>query len=244
MGKRRTRDGFWTKDHGGMPTWAIAASVAVILAIVGVVTVAPSLRGEAAPYVRPSDAYATPTPTVTVAPVVMSVLSDSHANNEGSWWRQTVEAGTVPGVTMGAFQSQPGADAATLAGLLDPATAQGGLVLVQAGTNDLLSAVAPDEALTRVVALWDGVVERGATPVAVLVPPSNDRPAEAVELNRLITETATARGMAVIDVYTVVANDDGTWVVGMDRDGVHASDAGAALMADTARGQLEALTAG
>ncbi len=227
-----------------MPVWGIAVSLALIAVISGVALVGPTLRGDATPYVRPSDAFQEPSPTATVEPVVVSVLSDSHAYNEGSWWRQTVLAGTVPGAVTGAFESQPGANAEVLLDRMDGAAANGGLVLIQAGTNDLLSAITPADTVARVAVLWDGIAARGATPVAVLVPPSATRAAETAELNALLTEAATARGIAVIDVYTPVTNGDGTWIEGYSGDGIHALPDGAALMADAAREQLTALVAG
>lgn len=69
--------------------WAIAASVAVILAIFGMVTVAPALRGEATPYVRPSDAFSTPSLTPEPKPVAV-FIGDSYTQGAGG------EGGFVP----------------------------------------------------------------------------------------------------------------------------------------------------
>lgn len=243
MGKRSRRSEFWTTEHGGMPMWGIVASIMAIAAMFGVVIISPALRGEVTPYVRPSGSHLTPAPSETsevAAPVVVSLLSDSHAYNTGSWWRRTIVAGEVAGVVQGAFESQPGADAVTLANRLDAAS-RGDFVLIQAGTNDLLSAVAPADALVRVEALWDGVALRGPSPVAVLVPPSATRPAETVELNTLIAASADARGIPVIDVYTSVTNGDGTWIEGYSGDGIHSLPDGSAVMGQAAQEQLTAL---
>jgi hypothetical protein len=42
--------------------------------------------------------------------VPVHLISDSHAHNAGSWWRQTIGAGAIEGATMGSAQSFPGAD--------------------------------------------------------------------------------------------------------------------------------------
>lgn len=172
---------------------------------------------------------------------VVSVLSDSHAFNEGSWWRRTVVAGTVEGVTDGAFESQPGAETSSLIPRLDAAAEGADFVVVQAGTNDLLSAKTPGEAAAGVFELWDGVVERDAEPIATLVPPSDSRPAEAVELNELIRAEAEARGIPVVDVYTPVAAEDGSWVDGFTDDGVHANAAGSERMTEAAQAALASI---
>lgn len=175
--------------------------------------------------------------------MVVSVLSDSHAYNAGSWWRQTVVAGSVPDAELGAFQSQPGAESTSLVKRLDAAAAPGGLVLVQAGTNDIIAGKTPAEALTGIEALWDGIAERGSTPVAMLEPPSNKHGGKTVELNDLIRKAAAKRGLALVDVYTVVANPDGTWRHGLTTDGIHANAAGSAPMAAAAQDQIEAIAA-
>ena len=177
------------------------------------------------------------------APVMVSVLSDSHAYNAGSWWRQTVVSGNIPDAELGAFESQPGATSTTLIKRLDAAAAHGGLVLVQAGTNDLIAGRRPATALTGIEALWDGITERGATPVAMLVPPSNKHGQQTVELNDLIRKAAAKRGLALIDVYTVVANPDGTWRHGLTTDGIHANAEGSAPMAAAAQEQIKRIAA-
>lgn len=192
--------------------------------------------------VAPTAAQPNDIPSDTSASlVVVSVLSDSHAYNAGSWWRQTIVAGSVPGAEMGAFQSQPGAESTSLVKRLDAAAADGGLVLVQAGTNDIIAGKTPAEALTGIEALWDGIKRRGATPVAMLEPPSDKHGGKTAALNDLIRKAAAERGMALIDVYTVVANPDGTWKAGLTKDGIHANTAGSAPMTAAAQAQLAAL---
>lgn len=216
--------------------WGLIGLVGLLLVFgaVGVV----SMTGQQDASASSTRAPYTP-PPADPDPATVSILSDSHAFNEGSWWRTTVYNRSVQGVVSGAFESQPGASAQTLTDRLDAATASGGYVIVQAGTNDLLSAVTPSDALARIEALWDGIGERGATAIASLVPPSDERPSQTVELNELISAAAGQRGMFLLDVYSPVANPDGTWQEGLSGDGIHANPDGAVIMADAARGQIE-----
>ncbi|WP_165968663.1 SGNH/GDSL hydrolase family protein [Arthrobacter crusticola] len=172
----------------------------------------------------------------------IGILSDSHAYGKHSWWRQTVVAGTVPGLRLGAYESHPGAQTVALVDRLDAAAHQADLVVVQAGTNDIRKGRSPEQAAEGVRVLWDGITARGAAPVAALVPPSETQPALAVELNRLLRTAAEARGMPLLDVYTPVAATDGSWRAGLSNDGIHSNRKGSDLMAEAARGQLAGLT--
>ncbi|SMQ58195.1 SGNH/GDSL hydrolase family protein [Agreia sp. VKM Ac-1783] len=242
--KRAARGSFWL-------TVAIAALVALWpAAALGLQTgftgagERPLIVGSA-PNLQPPLATPTATP-VTQAVIPLSVLSDSHAFFAASWWRQTVEANAIPGVSMGAFASQPGAVADTIASGLDDAAAgaQGGYVLVQAGTNDLLAGSSPARAASDIQALWAGVRERGSTPIAVLVPPSNQVGGKVVELNRLLTGAAQQTGIAILDVYTPVAGDGGRWQVGTSDDGKHANLDGATRQANEVLAQLPGILSG
>jgi lysophospholipase L1-like esterase len=171
----------------------------------------------------------------------VGILSDSHAYGKNSWWRQTILAGAVPGLRPGPFESYPGAQTAGLVGYLDAAVKGADLVVVQAGTNDLLRGKSPEEAAQGVYTLWDGIRARGASPVAALVPPSDTRPSLAAELNGLLAEAAAINGIPVIDVYSPVAAEDGSWATGLTRDGIHSNKRGSDLMAKAAHGQLPKL---
>jgi lysophospholipase L1-like esterase len=221
--------------------WQIAglALLAVLaLGVAGYSVLKPAAsKPEAAFTPAPITAPTTPAPAK-----IVSVLSDSHANNADSWWRQTAAAGKVPGLALGAFESQPGAMSTSLAARLDAATAKKGLVIVQAGTNDLLALKTPAQAAAGVQALWQGIKDRGATPVAALVPPSDKAPDGVVQLNDLLARAAAAQGLKVIDVYHAVANPDGTWAAGTTADGTHANKAGSDRMATAASEQLPELT--
>jgi lysophospholipase L1-like esterase len=190
------------------------------------------------------DEHVKGTPTAsasTAAAVVMSVLSDSHALNAGSWFRKTVEAGAVPGVQLGVFASEPEASATVLAEKLDAATALKGVVIIQAGTYDVLSAVGAEQAAANVEALIAGAIERGAKPVLALIPPSAERGPEVVGANALLSDFARANSVGVLDLTTAVATPSGQWKSGLSDDGVYANAAGAQIMADAAALQIPAL---
>jgi lysophospholipase L1-like esterase len=245
--------------------FVVAAAAAVLVGVVAIAVVFVGSAGREPTGREPSEQAAarevsptaSPEPITTAPPgqtgapeaaprtIPVSVLSDSHAYFAASWWRQTVEANAVEGVSMGAFASQPGAVASTIASGLDEAAAAApnGFVLVQAGTNDLLSGSVPAQAAVDIQALWAGVLARGSTPVAVLVPPSSEVGAEVIELNRLLADAARLEGIAVLDVYTPVADVDGGWQAGMSDDGKHANLAGATLQAGAVLAQLPGILA-
>lgn len=220
-----------------LPAFAISAA---LVAVAGCSSTPPPVSDKVASYYE-SHKDLVQSAAETKAAIVTSILSDSHAFNADSWWRQTVMANKASGMTTGAFESQPGAGAAALAKRLDAAAAKKGLVIVQAGTNDLLSGASPADTAVGVEALWKGIRDRGATPVVALVPPSNDVPAEVRELNRILIEEAMTQRLDVIDVFTPVANKDGSWAVGYTTDGTHANKAGSDVMTAAVLRQLPSL---
>lgn len=195
------------------------------------------------PAQQPDVSAAAPPPAVVegvedVKPVTVSVLSDSHAFNADSWFRQTVAAGAVEGAVLGEFSSYPGADLARI-GKHRREVARSDWVIVQGGTNDLLAARDPEQVATDLRALVADVAASGPQVVVALVPPSEARAAETVRLNALIGDWAASDGVPVLDLYSPVGTEDGTWRDGMTGDGVHASQRGADRMADAADRQLD-----
>ena len=72
--------------------------------------------------------------------------------------------------------------------------------------------------------------------------PRSDRfGAQVVELNAILQRDAAQQGLAVIDVYSPVADRDGTWADGLTTDGIHANKAGSDKMAAAAVQQLPPL---
>jgi lysophospholipase L1-like esterase len=138
----------------------------------------------------------------------------------------------VPGAAPGVFSSHPGKTSAQLRAWVGEATAQGGVVLVQAGTNDLLlDGSPPAEAASGVELLVRDVQARHVRAVLVSVPPSRTQGPATNRLNVLLEEWAGSHGVAWLDVTSGVAQPDGTWLPGLSDDGVHANESGGALMA-------------
>lgn len=173
--------------------------------------------------------------------VKVSVLSDSHVASEGSWFRQTVEANRVPGARLGVFVAESGATATALESKLDQAVAAKGMVIIQAGTNDLGAGTSASATAENVKKLLQGIKDRGATPILALIPPSATKGPAVKEANRLLSEFAAGEDIGILDVTSDVAGPDGQWRAGLSDDGVHANAAGAKVMAAAAAEQLPSL---
>ena len=115
-------------------------------------------------------------------------------------------------------------------------------MIVQAGTNELLTARSPEETFTGITALWDGVAAAGAKPIAALVPPSDKTPSAVIELNELIRQEAKTRDIPILDVYRPVAAQDGSWADGHSGDGLHADREASDTMAAAALRQVQQIT--
>lgn len=234
---------------GSFINWFERSYKVIIVLLVAIMAAAMSVLAlqHVASSTAASGAEPRPVPTfgtTAEARVKVSILSDSHAYNAGSWWRQTVEANTIPNVSMGKFDSHPGFDTAALKADVEDSASEGGWVIVQAGTNDLLSARSPEQTLDGLEDLWDGVTAAGGMPIASLLPPSDERPAQTKALNVLIAQEAEARQLPVLDVYTSVASDDGTWADGHSSDGRHADSTASKTMAAAVREQLPRIIVG
>lgn len=182
------------------------------------------------------------TPTAGPGQTLVSVLGDSHSGEPDSWFRLSVGNGTVPGAALGVLSSHPGYTAAALQSGIPDATAFGGVVLVQAGTNDLLLAKhTPAQAAADVEALERAVAATGVHAVLVSVPPSAPLGPATNQLNALLKDWAAGHDVPWLDVTSAVTEPDGTWRPGLSTDGIHANDSGGPLMAAAVREQLPPL---
>jgi lysophospholipase L1-like esterase len=180
--------------------------------------------------------------TVPAAPTVVSVLGDSHSGAPDSWYRLSVADSLVPGASPGILSSHAGRTSLELRAWVGEATARGGVVLVQAGTNDILRDGAPPAgAAAGVELLVRDVLARHVRAVLVSVPPSAVHGTSTVQLNRILRAWAGVHGVPWLDVTSPVTAPDGTWLPGLSSDGVHANEAGGALMALAVRDQLPGL---
>ncbi|WP_235779102.1 SGNH/GDSL hydrolase family protein [Sinomonas notoginsengisoli] len=197
---------------------------------------AAALSGGAAP------ATAAASDTSPSALTVVSVLGDSHSGWPGSWFRGSVANGAVPGVAPGVLASEPGRTSIELLAWVGQATARRGVVLVQAGTNDLLIRRAtPPVAAQGVEALVTAVSAQHVRAILVSVPPSGTLGAATNQLNALLEDWSHGHQVPWLDVTRAVAQADGTWQLGLSDDGVHANAAGGERMASAARAQLPGL---
>ncbi|MDP9885854.1 hypothetical protein J2W21_003379 [Sinomonas atrocyanea] len=179
---------------------------------------------------------------VPAAQTVVSVLGDSHSGVPYSWYRLSVADSLVPGASPGVLSSHAGRTSAELRPWVREATARGGVVLVQAGTNDILRDGAPPAAAAAGVELLvRDVLARHVRAMLVSVPPSAAHGASTLQLNAILRAWAAAHGVPWLDVTSAVTAPDGTWLPGLSSDGVHANEAGGALMALAVRDQLPGL---
>lgn len=220
---------------------ALAALAAALLlascSLPGAHDAGPSPHAAAAPSAGPTGSAAVP-----AAQTVVSVLGDSHAGFPWSWYRLSVGDSSVPGASPGVLSSHPGRSSVELRAWVDEATARGGVVLVQAGTNDLLlDGSPPAEAASGVELLVRDVASRHVRTVLVSVPPSATQGAATARLNVLLKAWAGGHGVPWLDVTGGVAAPDGTWLPGLSDDGIHANEAGGSLMALAVRDQLPRL---
>jgi lysophospholipase L1-like esterase len=163
------------------------------------------------------------------------VLSDSP--DTGAWLRGTVEAGRVDGYQVGRVATRSGADTEAIHALVPRAT-DADWVVVQAGTNDLLGGDTPRQAVSGVKSLVSDVRAEGPSVIVALVPPSDERPTRVQQVNNRLQRWASQKGIGVLDVYSPVADSDGSYRAGLSDDGVRANAAGGRLEARAVARQL------
>lgn len=191
----------------------------------------------------PADAIApTPTPTAVAVvrghrevpenPVSFAVVGDSISAWDPAYanvnpWQTT--AGTLPVRFVGGW-ARPGATTAEMlaesAGVLPAAD----VLVVMAGTNDLLPQFAdhrPASTLARIAAI---VRTAGIARVVLsAIAPNDLRPDETILLNAHLSALASAEGWTWVDPWIAVRQPDGTYTSGTTTDGVHPQPATARL---------------
>lgn len=218
-------------------------AAAAVLALAGCSNTPPPASESVQKYYNENVANAKPVlPVSSGAPAKpVSLISDSHAHNASSWWRETIGAGAVPGAQMHNVQSFPGSDSESILRRVEPVKYAGGYVVLQAGTNDLRQGDDAAQTVAGVKTVVALIRENQGKPVLALVPPSDEQPAVAKAVNELLVQWADAEKIPVVDVYTPVADPDGSWKDGLSDDMIHANKAGAAKMAAAAQVRLTAI---
>jgi hypothetical protein len=123
----------------------------------------------------------------------------------------------------------------------DVVVAEGELILVEVGSQDIINGASAMEIDASMIALWQEIKDRGGEPVATLIAPSNSFPGSVVAVNNQIRVSAQAQGIQVLDLTSPVAAIDGTWAEGFSDDGQQANAAGTAVMSQALVSQLARL---
>jgi lysophospholipase L1-like esterase len=238
---RQSRE--WTGDTPTLLAFGAIAVAAIGLAYLALTGV--HIGGSQAPSAVTSSSSSSlatsSTPTATATPAPSGSVVDLVGGSEG-WWSASVGAGAVPGVTAGVRVGGSEANTASLASQLATAEVSSGrLMLVQAGTQDIVDGATGEQIDAGIRSLWTSVTDRGGRPVAVLLQPSNTFPGSVIAVNGLIRASALAQGVAVLDLTTPVANADGTWAAGLSDDGLQPNAAGTALLVQAVSSQLPGL---
>lgn len=110
-------------------------------------------------------------------------------------------------------------------------------VLVLAGTNDVIQGET-EQSLEHLTGIRAKLMAAGIDPVFGLLPPNNDKPGETMAFNEALRTWAERVDEEMLDYWTPLADPDGTYRDGMDRDGIHPSQQGAKVIAAVAADHL------
>lgn len=223
-----------------MPAWGIAGALALIGVLFAVPAVVSATAEPATPYVRPSDAFAEPTPTAE-APVALfigdSYTAGSGASNTSTRWVSIVasELGWVAenrGVGGTGYAAGAGVDRCGSVGcqnftnVVAELDVQPDQIIVSGGRND---GVTPEEFRGAVEALFVALAQKyPGVPVAVTLPLGDDDVLPSEWKAPIVAEVAAAYGARVLDIGQPLYGLPDAVVA----DGVHPSDQGHQLIAD------------
>lgn len=191
----------------------------------------------ATPSARPDE---TPSAAPTGPPPATAALGDGLVNDDDGWYRILVAAadGPVRDVLNAGVPGQTAAQVATRVDMVLQAEPQ--VVLVQAGTNDLLRGISQESTLTALRGVITRLQEAGAVPILVTVPPSDALAARVDPLNAALATLGTELSALVLDPWDVVRQSDGSWVTGTSEDGVEPTAETSQRAAARARELLDA----
>lgn len=113
-------------------------------------------------------------------------------------------------------------------------------MLVLAGTNDVYVHQSVDDTVPSLDAIQDKLSAAGVKGVYGLLPPSNHHPELVMQVNDKIRAWAAMERVTLVDYWTPLADRDGTFKEGFDRDGdgLHPGPEAAHLMAEQVRSVL------
>lgn len=241
MPKRRSRAGFsWKNEIGGVPVWGIAVAVIAMFGMLAIPAVVSATTPAAVPYVRPTDAFAEPTPTAEALSVYF--LGDSYTGgsdmggNDFAGWPTIVanQFGWVPTLDgrggSGYLQTGPGEGAGPFSARLQAAIDAAPDVLIVAGGINDAAVFSTDEiaaaATEQLTALQSALPN---TRIVVVGPfyPTAPAPQEWVDADAAIAGVAASLGLPY--VQTLPWFEGGAVEIG--EDGTHPTDAGHAVLA-------------
>lgn len=250
--RSRSRSG-WLRlgrgvDYVALGLIAIAAIALAALALSGVslrsgTNPSPTSRPASTTFDLPAETPI-PTPSATVEePAVVSLLSNATVGEVDSWWALSIGREQVAGVVAGSVSTSRGGEGSIqdMQNSLAAAESLTGFVIVQAGSLEVRNGIAASEVASGIEALWQSVRDRGATPIASLLPPSDDDSAATVELNNLLASAASSKSIGVLDLHKSVATQTGAWATGLSGDGVNPNAEGSRALAQATAQQLPAL---
>jgi lysophospholipase L1-like esterase len=115
-----------------------------------------------------------------------------------------------------------------------------GVVFVLGGTNDLGFGVSPSTTIANLRAIVLAAKANHIIPILVLVPPdSYTNMASRIDyLNNLIINLANSQRVVYVDIHTPLSNTSGTYQSRYTVDGLHFSNLGAQLVANTIRTRI------
>ncbi len=179
-----------------------------------------------------------PSATPTGPPLRVALLSDGLAIDEGSWFQRSIGRRTVDGLVPGVTASLAGATAAAL----EPRAAQAAnadVLVVTAGTVDLLSGTPADTVAASVQSLLQTADDLGGTggPAVVWVPtpPISTQTANVAAVNKAVRTFVEDNDLVEWDLTTPVATPTGAWKPELTVDGIAANEAGQQAQAEAAR---------
>lgn len=110
-------------------------------------------------------------------------------------------------------------------------------VFVLAGTNDVYKDKSTTETVPNLESIRAALTDAGIRPVFGLLPPSNHDPEMVRQVNAKVRAWAGSKNVPLVDYWTPLADPDGTFKDGFDRegDGLHPGPEASRLMAEQAR---------
>ena len=115
------------------------------------------------------------------------------------------------------------------------------VLFVLGGTNDLGYGISGSATIANLRAIIVAAKARKIMVIILLVPPDQwtSMAPKISSLNRAIVNLANSQGVAWVDIHTPLTNGNGVYYPKYTSDGLHFSDLGAQVVANTVRGRIK-----